>query len=213
MFFSQCDWRNTTRDLQCHFRNVMVPSYSTGCLIKMTAWRSSNGCLIQMTAVSGMREQGTMATIIPGQSRRERCVRMCLLHLYGSSLMHHASLWFWSLPSPTNTITSVSTQQMLQTANQADSDFLNALLVGSDSVSGSPLWSPNPSDSGISEDPPSDQVDSPQRPESPQGEAQYFAPRPPAKRSPDANFPTDLSESQVLQIIIAHWLHLLQECI
>lgn len=79
MFFSQCDWRNTTCDLKCHFRNVMVPSYSTGCLIKMTAWRSSNGCLIQMTAVSGMREQGTMATIIPGQSRRGMCVRICCI--------------------------------------------------------------------------------------------------------------------------------------
>lgn len=202
MFFSQCDWRNTTCDLKCHFRNAMVPSYSTGCLIKMTAWRSSNGCLIQMTAVSGMREQGTMATIIPGQSRREMCVRICCIcvtHPWRTMQI------FWSLPAPTNTMTSVSTRQMLQTANQADSDFLNALLIGSDSVSGSPLWSPNPSDSGISEDPPSDQVDSPQRPESPQGDAQYFAPRPRTKRSPDANFPTDLSESQVLQLIIAHW--------
>ncbi|XP_077390730.1 cyclic AMP-responsive element-binding protein 3-like protein 3-A isoform X1 [Festucalex cinctus] len=59
---------------------------------------------------------------------------------------------------------------MLQLAEQADADFLNALLSGGESVSGSPLWSPSPSDSGISEDPPSDQMDSPQRPESPHGD-------------------------------------------
>ncbi|TWW57760.1 cyclic AMP-responsive element-binding protein 3-like protein 3-A isoform X1 [Takifugu flavidus] len=81
----------------------------------------------------------------------------------------------------------VSEENMQQMTNQADSDFLNTLL--SASVSDSPVWSPNPSDSGISEDPPSDQVDSPQRPESPQGDAPYFAPR--SKRSPDSNFPTD----------------------
>lgn len=84
---------------------------------------------------------------------------------------------------------------MQQTANQADSDFLNTLL--SASVKDSPVWSPNPSDSGISEDPPSDQVDSPQGPESPQGDVPYFAPR--SKKSPDSNFPTDCSESQVLK--------------
>ncbi|KAM9797756.1 cyclic AMP-responsive element-binding protein 3-like protein 3-A isoform 1-T1 [Syngnathus typhle] len=56
---------------------------------------------------------------------------------------------------------------MLQLAEQADADFLNALLSGGESASGSPIWSPSPSDSGISEDPPSDQMDSPQRPESP----------------------------------------------
>ncbi|KAJ8278856.1 hypothetical protein COCON_G00059220 [Conger conger] len=46
-------------------------------------------------------------------------------------------------------------------------NFLNALLSGSDSVSESPLWSPSPSDSGISEDPHSDQMDSPPPPDSP----------------------------------------------
>ncbi|KAJ8374537.1 hypothetical protein SKAU_G00051170 [Synaphobranchus kaupii] len=46
-------------------------------------------------------------------------------------------------------------------------DFLNALLSGSDSVTGSPLWSPSHSDSGISEDPHSDQMDSPPPPDSP----------------------------------------------
>ncbi|XP_061681263.1 cyclic AMP-responsive element-binding protein 3-like protein 3-A isoform X2 [Syngnathoides biaculeatus] len=56
---------------------------------------------------------------------------------------------------------------MLQLAEQADADFIHALLSGGESASDSPLWSPAPSDSGISEDPPSDQMDSPQRPESP----------------------------------------------
>ncbi|XP_069505490.1 cyclic AMP-responsive element-binding protein 3-like protein 3 [Ambystoma mexicanum] len=41
-------------------------------------------------------------------------------------------------------------------------EFLNSLLVPGDSSSESPLWSPSTSDSGISEDPHSDQVDSPQ---------------------------------------------------
>ncbi|KAL6107733.1 creb3l3 [Pungitius sinensis] len=65
------------------------------------------------------------------------------------------------------------------TMPQADDDFLNALLSGSgDSASGSPLWPSSPSDSGISEDPPSDQMDSPQRPESPSGAARRYAARP-----------------------------------
>nr|XP_057930283.1 cyclic AMP-responsive element-binding protein 3-like protein 3-A isoform X2 [Doryrhamphus excisus] len=70
---------------------------------------------------------------------------------------------------------------MLQLAEQADADFLNALLSGSDSMSGSPLWAPSPSDSGISEDPPSDQMDSPQRPESPPGDARCLGLRPQSK--------------------------------
>lgn len=44
---------------------------------------------------------------------------------------------------------------------QGNEEFLNALLGGYDSVSGSPVWSPSPSDSGISEDPHSDHIDSP----------------------------------------------------
>lgn len=180
---------------KCYFRGVMAPSYSTGCLIKMTARRSSNGCLIQMMAIYGMREQETMATIIPGQFQREMCVRLFLSQLSGSFFTDYTNGCFWAFPTPTNTSASANPQQMLQTTNQADNDFLNALLTGGDSVSGSPLWSPNPSDSGISEDPPSDQVDSPQGPESPQGDAQHFAPRSPAKTSPEANFTTDLSES------------------
>ncbi|XP_043079224.1 cyclic AMP-responsive element-binding protein 3-like protein 3-A [Puntigrus tetrazona] len=44
---------------------------------------------------------------------------------------------------------------------QGNEEFFNALLGGYDSVSGSPVWSPSPSDSGISEDPHSDHIDSP----------------------------------------------------
>lgn len=58
---------------------------------------------------------------------------------------------------------------MLQPSNQSSEDFLTALLSGSDSVPGSPLWSPSHSDSGISEDPHSDHLDSPLGPESPPG--------------------------------------------
>lgn len=103
-------------------------------------------------------------------------------------MVGNASRCFRVFYTITNAIANVSTQQMLQTSNEADSDFLNALLTGSDSVSGSPLWSPTPSDSGISEDSPSDQGDSPQRPESPQGHAQYFAP--PTNTSLKASFPS-----------------------
>ncbi|XP_044056177.1 cyclic AMP-responsive element-binding protein 3-like protein 3-A isoform X2 [Siniperca chuatsi] len=85
-------------------------------------------------------------------------------------------------------------QQMLQPAEQANDDFLNALLSGSDSVSGSPLWSPSPSDSGISEDPPSDQMDSPPRPESPPGDAQYFGTRPQTKAALEANVSIDIND-------------------
>lgn len=85
---------------------------------------------------------------------------------------------------------------MLLPAEQADNDFLNALLSAGDSVSGSPLWSPSPSDSGISEDPPSDQMDSPQRPESLPEEAQYFSPQPQTKEALESNFSIDLSESR-----------------
>ncbi|XP_058257769.1 cyclic AMP-responsive element-binding protein 3-like protein 3-A isoform X2 [Hemibagrus wyckioides] len=50
---------------------------------------------------------------------------------------------------------------------QGNEDFFNALLSGTDSASGSPLWPSSPSDSGISEDPHSDQNDSPPPPGSP----------------------------------------------
>lgn len=84
------------------------------------------------------------------------------------------------------------TKQMPQPAEQADNDFLNALLSGSDSVSASPLWSPSPSDSGISEDPQSDQMDSPQRPESPP-DAHFFGAGLQAKAALEANVSSDPS--------------------
>ncbi|XP_018522838.1 LOW QUALITY PROTEIN: cyclic AMP-responsive element-binding protein 3-like protein 3-A [Lates calcarifer] len=96
---------------------------------------------------------------------------------------HHGNHHTWPVQDP----------NMLQPPGQADDDFLNALLSGSDSVSGSPLWSPSPSDSGISEDPPSDQMDSPQRPESPPGDAQYFSKRPQTKAALEANISIDLN--------------------
>lgn len=73
---------------------------------------------------------------------------------------------------------------MLQPTEPADNDFLNALLSRGESVPGSPLWSPSHSDSGISEDPLSDQMDSPQRPESPPEGAQHISSGPPADKAP-----------------------------
>ncbi|XP_071583637.1 cyclic AMP-responsive element-binding protein 3-like protein 3 isoform X1 [Heliangelus exortis] len=46
---------------------------------------------------------------------------------------------------------------------QDSEDFLSSILGSGDSVSDSPSWSPAASDSGVSEDPPSDQLDSPPR--------------------------------------------------
>ncbi|KAM6948334.1 cyclic AMP-responsive element-binding protein 3-like protein 3-A [Aplochiton taeniatus] len=59
-------------------------------------------------------------------------------------------------------------------------DFLETLLGGSDSSSppNSPLWSPCPSDSGISEDPASDHLDSPHPSASPRFQAFYPHPLP-----------------------------------
>ncbi|KAM4657359.1 cyclic AMP-responsive element-binding protein 3-like protein 3 [Amazona ochrocephala] len=44
---------------------------------------------------------------------------------------------------------------------QDSDDFLSSILGSGDSASGSPSWSPATSDSGVCEDPPSDQLDSP----------------------------------------------------
>ncbi|XP_062251349.1 cyclic AMP-responsive element-binding protein 3-like protein 3-A isoform X1 [Platichthys flesus] len=96
---------------------------------------------------------------------------------------HHGNHHTWPNQEP----------NMLQPPGQADDDFLNALLSGSESVSGSPLWSPSPSDSGISEDPPSDQMDSPQRPESPHRDTQFFSKTPQTKAALEANVPMDLN--------------------
>lgn len=46
---------------------------------------------------------------------------------------------------------------------QDGEDFLSSILGSGDSASDSPGWSPAASDSGVSEDPPSDQLDSPPR--------------------------------------------------
>ncbi|KAM6331744.1 cyclic AMP-responsive element-binding protein 3-like protein 3 isoform 2-T3 [Alca torda] len=46
---------------------------------------------------------------------------------------------------------------------QDNEDFLSSILGSGDSASDSPSWSPAASDSGVSEDPPSDQHDSPPR--------------------------------------------------
>lgn len=46
---------------------------------------------------------------------------------------------------------------------QDGDDFLSSVLGSGDSASDSPSWSPATSDSGVSEDPPSDQLDSPPR--------------------------------------------------
>lgn len=96
---------------------------------------------------------------------------------------HRGSLHSWPIQDP----------NMLQPPNQADSDFLNALLGGSNSVSASPLWSPSPSDSGISEDPPSDQMDSPQPPESPPEDTQCFGTKPQINDGLEANVSIDLN--------------------
>ncbi|KAJ8383565.1 hypothetical protein AAFF_G00219450 [Aldrovandia affinis] len=52
-------------------------------------------------------------------------------------------------------------EQGVPMAANATDDFLNVLLQGADSVPGARPWPPSPSDSGISEDPHSDQMDSP----------------------------------------------------
>ncbi|KAJ3600129.1 hypothetical protein NHX12_034079 [Muraenolepis orangiensis] len=79
-------------------------------------------------------------------------------------------------------IQDLNVHQMLQPTEPADNDFLNALLSRGESVPGSPLWSPSHSDSGISEDPLSDQMDSPQRPESPPEGAQHISSGPPPQQ-------------------------------
>ncbi|KAJ8274088.1 hypothetical protein COCON_G00087130 [Conger conger] len=80
---------------------------------------------------------------------------------------------------------------VLSPACSAD-DFLDSLLSSSDPASAphSPLWSPSPSDSGISEDPPSDQLDSPRPPDSPPAQPRGFPPHPhPSCRGRDREEP------------------------
>ncbi|XP_016395872.1 cyclic AMP-responsive element-binding protein 3-like protein 3-A [Sinocyclocheilus rhinocerous] len=70
---------------------------------------------------------------------------------------------------------------------QGNEDFFNALLGGYDSVSGSPVWSPSPSDSGISEEPHSDHIDSPPPTASPPLEPRIVVSQ--AQHNLDTNFP------------------------
>ncbi|XP_008336796.1 cyclic AMP-responsive element-binding protein 3-like protein 3-A isoform X2 [Cynoglossus semilaevis] len=81
---------------------------------------------------------------------------------------------------------TVQETNILQPPQQADDDFLSSLLSGGNSVSPSPLWSPSHSDSGISEDPASDQMDSPQRSESPPEDMKYFIQGPQHKATLEA---------------------------
>ncbi|XP_026863982.2 cyclic AMP-responsive element-binding protein 3-like protein 3-A [Electrophorus electricus] len=76
---------------------------------------------------------------------------------------------------------------------QVGEDFFNALLSGTDSVSGSPLWSPSPSDSGISEDPHSDQNDSPPPPTSPPLELFHSPPQTRLSPAQDSRLPIDFN--------------------
>lgn len=100
------------------------------------------------------------------------------------------------LPSCFPLIVVPPNQQVPQQNGPADGDFLSALLTGGgDSVSGSPLWSPSPSDSGISEDPASDHMDSPLRPDSPSGDAQCFSSGPKSEAALGADGCIDLCES------------------
>ncbi|XP_042605205.1 cyclic AMP-responsive element-binding protein 3-like protein 3-A [Cyprinus carpio] len=70
---------------------------------------------------------------------------------------------------------------------QGNEDFFNALLGGYDSVSESPDWSPSPSDSGISEDPHSDHIDSPPPTASPPLEPRISVSQ--AQHNLNTNFP------------------------
>ncbi|XP_073705093.1 cyclic AMP-responsive element-binding protein 3-like protein 3-A isoform X2 [Garra rufa] len=68
-----------------------------------------------------------------------------------------------------NPVWSVTDQSILCHGEGVVDNFLDSLLQASDGVSQprSPLWVPSPSDSGISDDTPSDHLDSPPPPASP----------------------------------------------
>ncbi|XP_026054084.1 cyclic AMP-responsive element-binding protein 3-like protein 3-A [Carassius auratus] len=70
---------------------------------------------------------------------------------------------------------------------QGNEDFFSALLDGYDSVSGSPVWSPSPSDSGTSEDPHSDHIESPPPTASPLLNPRIVVSQ--AQHNLDTNFP------------------------
>lgn len=182
-----------------------TPTCSTGCLIKTTEGRSWNGYLIRTLAASATRRRDTMETITPGYLRSKTCVSLKrkdqsyrlpkVFHLLKIHCSHFPSCF--SPPSCCRRLIVVpSNRQVLQQNGPADGDFLSTLLTeGGDSVSGSPVWSPSPSDSGISEDPASDQMDSPQRPDSPSGDAQCFSSGPKSEAALGAGSCIDLRES------------------
>ncbi|XP_015220891.2 cyclic AMP-responsive element-binding protein 3-like protein 3-A isoform X1 [Lepisosteus oculatus] len=92
-----------------------------------------------------------------------------------------------------------TTEHSLLSPAEGSDEFLSALLGGSDSVSGSPLWSPAASDSGISEDPQSDQLDSPppcRPPDSPHLKPPY-PPVAPTSQHPPPALPLDSQEPDV----------------
>ncbi|NP_001018509.2 cyclic AMP-responsive element-binding protein 3-like protein 3-A [Danio rerio] len=89
-----------------------------------------------------------------------------------------------------NQLWPVQDPHMMMTP-QGNEDFFNALIGGSDSVSGSPVWSPSPSDSGISEDPHSDHIDSPPPNASPPMEPHIVVSQ--TQHSLNINFPFDFN--------------------
>ncbi|TRY62306.1 hypothetical protein DNTS_025852 [Danionella cerebrum] len=85
----------------------------------------------------------------------------------------------------------VQDPHMLMPADGTE-DFFNALLGGQDSISESSAWSPSPSDSGMSEGPHSDQIDSPPPPQpSPPMEPQMIMSQ--TQHKVDTNFPFDFN--------------------
>ncbi|XP_039622895.1 cyclic AMP-responsive element-binding protein 3-like protein 3-A isoform X1 [Polypterus senegalus] len=78
-------------------------------------------------------------------------------------------------PAPTGPGEWPIAEQNLLT-EQDSNELLNTLLCPGESVSGSPLWSPATSDSGISEEPSSDQPDSPQQSQGPDSPYLYHPP-------------------------------------
>ncbi|XP_064184668.1 cyclic AMP-responsive element-binding protein 3-like protein 3-A isoform X2 [Anguilla rostrata] len=106
-----------------------------------------------------------------------------LLFDQNDGILRHEELGYHGNPS-----WPIAEHSALSPACSAD-DFLDSLLCASDSASASrsPVWSPSPSDSGISEDPPSDQLDSPPPPDSPPFEPRFFHAHPhPPRRSQDS---------------------------
>ncbi|KAM9831373.1 cyclic AMP-responsive element-binding protein 3-like protein 3-A [Neosynchiropus ocellatus] len=94
--------------------------------------------------------------------------------------------------SGTHSSWPVQDPNMVLPPEQANDHFLKALLNATDTASGSPLWSPSPSDSGISEDHASDHMDSPQRSESPPEGVQYDSQRADTQAALEGNFPAGL---------------------